>query len=311
MFTFVEMEQCRKSAPDAVPPSLLEQAITALASAIFITDRRGQIVWVNDAFSRLSGYSARDIVGCQPTILKSGKQDPQFYTELWQAILAGRIWQGEVVDQGKSGALYTADEIITPLINGDGVVTHFVAIQHDITQRKHDCERERHLAYHDLLTGLPNRADFLNKLQQAIPEARRKQHMLAVLFLDLDKFKPVNDIYGHTVGDQVLVAVAGRLQAAVRRSDIVARFGGDEFAILLSDLAEKKIATNLAHKLVDLLSSPFMLANQTILISASIGIALYPDDGALPETLMSNTDVAMYRAKNRGGNDYQFFQPLP
>lgn len=286
---------------------LLAQALAATANAIFITDDAGRIVWTNDAFNRLSGYSQEDTIGRTPAILQSGKQSHSFYTEMWQTILGGKIWQGEVIDQKKDGSLYTVDEIITPLFNDEGTITHFIAIQHDISQRKKESERDHHLAYHDVLTNLPNRTHFLGMQQQAISHAKRTQHMLATLFLDLDKFKPVNDKLGHHTGDQLLSAVAERLRSAVRQGDIVARFGGDEFAILLTDLPDREVATVLAQKLIDTLSRPFVLRGQKINIGASIGIAVYPDDGENPETLLMNADKAMYQAKCHGGSNYQLY----
>lgn len=295
------------SHPENSQQHLLAQALASTANAIFITDDAGRIVWTNDAFNQLSGYSQEDTIGCTPAILQSGKQSHTFYTQLWQTILEGKVWQGEVIDQRKDGTLYTVDEIITPLFNEEGAITHFIAIQHDITQRKKDSEREHHLAYHDVLTNLPNRTHFLGMQQQAISHAKRTQHMLATLFLDLDRFKPVNDTLGHHTGDQLLAAVAERLRAAVRQGDVVARFGGDEFAILLTDLPDTEVATALAHKLIDTLSRPFVLRGQKISIGASIGVAIYPNDGEDPETLLMNADKAMYQAKCHGGGNYQFY----
>ena len=288
---------------------LLAKALTSTATAIFITDARGQIVWANDAFHRLSGYSPEDIIGHTPAILQSGKQDDSFYAQLWQTILAGNVWQGEVIDQRKDGSLYTVEEIITPLLNEQGAITHFIAIQHDITLRKQESEHDRYLAYHDALTGLPNRALFISVQNNAISRAKRTQHALATLFLDLDNFKPVNDTHGHHIGDQLLVAVADRMRAAVRESDLVARFGGDEFGILLTDLVDRNVIASLARKLLDTLRMPFMLRGQKLQISASIGVAIYPADGEESETLLINADKAMYQAKLQGGNAYRLYNP--
>jgi diguanylate cyclase len=300
----------RASPRQTAQQSLLAKALTSTASAIFITDGAGQIVWINDAFSRLSGYDPEDAIGRTPAILQSGKQDYAFYSQLWETLLEGKVWQGEVVDQRKDGSLYTVDEIITPLFDEQGGITHFIAIQHDITRQKQDSERDHHLAYHDALTDLPNRAHFLDLQRQAISHAQRTQHMLATLFLDLDKFKPVNDDYGHHVGDLLLSAVAERLRAALRQSDTIARFGGDEFAILLTSLPDTDVAVGLARKLLDALARPFVLRGQKIEIRASIGIAVYPTDGEDPEVLLTNADKAMYHAKCRGGNNYQMYSAV-
>lgn len=294
----------------AVPePSLLAQALTTIANAIFITDADGKIIWVNDAFCRLSGYTQQDTVGRTPAMLSSGQLSQSVYADLWQTIRSGQVWQGEMIDQRKDGSTYTVEQVITPLRDTQGAVTHFIAIQHDITQRKQQSEREHHLAYHDVLTGLANRAAFHEIEQKAISQAKRTQRMLATLFVDLDGFKPVNDRLGHHTGDQLLAAVAERLRSAVRQTDTIARFGGDEFAILVTDLQDGNVAVALARKLIDALAQPFALRGQQIRITASVGIALYPADGNDTETLLINADKAMYQAKCRGGNHYQVYDP--
>jgi diguanylate cyclase len=311
MMSFIEKRTCSMPYADnpqkTAEPSLLAHALASTASAILITDRSGEIIWINDAFSRLTGYLPEDVIGRTPAVLQSGKQSYAFYSELWKTILEGNVWQGEVVDQRKDGSLYTVDEIITPLFDQQGGITHFIAIQHDITQQKKSSERDHHLAYHDALTDLPNRLHFLDLQQQAISYARRTQNMVATLFLDLDRFKPVNDMLGHHTGDLLLSAVAERLRSAVRQADVVARFGGDEFAVLLTNLPDADIAVGLAGKLLEVLARPFVLRGEKIEISASIGIALYPADGEDPDTLLMNADKAMYQAKCRGGNRYQLY----
>jgi diguanylate cyclase (GGDEF)-like protein/PAS domain S-box-containing protein len=300
----------RASPPQSAQQSLLAKALASTASAIFITDSAGRIVWINEAFSRLSGYGPEDAIGRTPAILQSGKQNHAFYSQLWETLLEGKVWQGEAIDQRKDGSLYTVDEIITPLFDEQGDITHFIAIQHDITRQKQDSAKEHHLAYHDALTDLPNRTHFLHLQRQAILHAQHTQHMLATLFLDLDRFKPVNDDFGHHVGDLLLSAVADRLRAVLRQSDAIARFGGDEFAILLTDLPDTEAAVALARKLLDAFGRPFMLRGQRIEISASIGIAIYPTDGEDPEVLLTNADKAMYHAKCRGGNNYQMYSAV-
>jgi diguanylate cyclase (GGDEF)-like protein len=228
---------------------------------------------------------------------------------MWQTIMAGQVWQGEIADQRKDGSPYTVEEVITPLFDEAGIVTHFLAIQHDVTHRRKESERDHYLAYHDVLTGLPNRAFFLDMQQKIISHAKRTQHMIATLFLDLDGFKPVNDNFGHDMGDQLLVAVAERLRAAVRQADTVARFGGDEFAVLITDIADVKIVALLARKLVDILSKPFVLRGHKFEVRASVGIAIYPSDGDSAQTLLAHADQAMYRAKYDGGNRFRFYGP--
>lgn len=296
--------------PTLTIPDLLEKALTVAANAAFITDRDGCIVWVNDAFCRASGYSAQESVGRTPSFLKSGRQDPAFYRALWQTILAGDMWRGEVVERRKDGSLYAVDQTITPIRDDTGSVTHFLAIQNDITERKRQTERDHYLAYHDDLTNLPNRALFMGVLQHAINHARQSGRSLALLFLDLDGFKPINDTLGHPIGDRLLIAVSERLSAAVRKSDTVARVGGDEFAIIQTDLQDAGIAASLADKLLQSLAQPFRVDGQRVRTTASIGIAVFPADGDKPEELLMKADKAMYGAKHRGRNQYTFYNPV-
>ena len=293
----------------AIQEALLAHALTATATAIFITDRTGTIVWTNDAFSRLCGYRREEMVGRTPAILKSGRQSNAFYARLWETMLGGKVWQGEIIDRRQDGSLYTADEIITPLFDEHGAITHFIAIQHDITERKQESEHDHQLAYQDFLTALPNRANFSCCHEQAVAQAKETQQLVGTLFLDLDKFKPVNDKLGHRAGDELLVAVARRMRAAVRQGDFVARVGGDEFAILLTELPGVDVARLLAQKLVDSIARPFLVQDKKVDISASIGIAIYPTDGEEPDALLAHADKAMYRAKCLGGNNYQFYTP--
>ena len=299
-----------KDSRSAIGNELLAKALATAADPIFITDNGGHIVWVNEAFSERSGFSAQEAIGQTPSFLKSGRHDASFYQDLWQTILAGHVWRGEVVERSKGGALYTAEEVITPLRDDKGTVSHFVAIQHDITMRKQETEREHFLAYHDALTGLYNRVLFLDLLQQAIARSRHSSLPLALLFLDLDNFKRINDSFGHETGDRLLIAVAERLVAAVRKStDAVARLSGDEFAILQTDLNDRQAALSLAHKLLESIAQPFVLEGRKVHTGISIGIAIYPTDGEAPDELLRNADKAMYLAKSRGRGICQFYDP--
>lgn len=264
---------------------------------------------MNDAFCRLSGYGRDEAIGRTPGLLKSGKQSPDFYRRLWQTILSGRTWQGELVERRRDGGLWTASQVITPLRDESGQVTHFVAIQHDVTASTREREEVQRLAYHDSLTGLPNRTSFLESLGRAIARAALEHRLLALLYLDLDHFKPVNDALGHAAGDELLIAVAERLRAAVRKTDSVARLGGDEFAVLLTDVDHPEMAGALAGKLVDRVGQPYMLNGQRVQVGASVGISVYPRDGAMADALLSHADVAMYAAKARGRQQYRFFDP--
>jgi diguanylate cyclase len=287
---------------------LLANALSSIADAVFITDRAGRIVWANEAFSRLSGYAANEILGASPARLKSGRQDAGFYRELWQTILAGSVWRGEVVERRNDGSLYTVDETITPLRDAAGNITHFIAVLRDITSRKNERDRDRFLAYHDNLTGLPNRALFLRLLEQALVHCARSGRRLAVLFVDLDHFKPVNDTLGHQLGDLLLETVAERLRASVRKSDVVARLSGDEFTVIQTDLVDSRPARALARTLVRALGRPYKLKGRDVQVGASVGTSIYPDDGTSPEELLQRADLAMYRAKEQGRNRYCFYE---
>ncbi|MBI3978687.1 MAG: EAL domain-containing protein [Chloroflexi bacterium] len=282
-------------------------SIASAANAIFITDRRGRIEWVNAAFTQLSGYSAAEAVGQTPRLLKSGAHDPLFYADIWQTILAGEIWRGEVVERRKNGSLYTVRQTITPLRDAHGAVSHFVAIHEDITAQKQAEERIRHLAHYDALTDLPNRVLFRDRLHQAIAQARRFERLVGVAFVDLDRFKTINDTLGHDVGDLLLKAVARRLTGCLRAGDTVARLAGDEFTLILPGLAEARDAGAVAQRILDSLAQPFRLGGYEAYTGASIGIALYPLDATDPDRLVTNADATMYRAKEQGGNCYQFF----
>ncbi|MBI3898216.1 MAG: sensor domain-containing diguanylate cyclase [Gammaproteobacteria bacterium] len=294
----------------SLPPELLANALTVIANPVFIADRRGYIVWVNDAFCRISGYSPDEIIGKSPRILKSGKQDAAFYRQLWETILAGNTWHGEVAQRRKDGSLFTVEEAISPLRDDTGAITHYVAIHHDVTRRKNEVERERYLAYHDTLTDLPNRAMFFDVLKQALAKSGRTANSLALLYVDVDNFKSINDTLGHHSGDRLLRAVADRLRAAVRKHDTVARLGGDEFAVLQTDLDHPEIADALAAKVLDTISQPFMIDGHTVHVSVSIGIAIHPGDGDSPPDLLGNADRAMYQAKNHGRNNYRRHCPM-
>jgi diguanylate cyclase (GGDEF)-like protein/PAS domain S-box-containing protein len=292
--------------PERAQP-LLARALEAAANAVFIADRDGRIVWVNDAFCRLSGYARDECIGRTPGLLKSGRQSADFYRALWETILAGRSWQGEVVERRRDGSLWTASQVITPLLDDSGAVSHFVAIQHDVTASTQAREAIERLAFHDSLTGLPNRVSFLEALGRALGRAAAERRMLALLYLDLDDFKPVNDALGHAAGDELLIAVAERLRGAVRKTDTVARLGGDEFAVLLTDVGHPEVAGALAAKLVDRIGQPYMLGGRRIAIGASIGIGLYPRDGGTIDELLSRADAAMYAAKSDGRRRYRFY----
>ncbi len=285
---------------------LLVKALEAATNAILITDRSGRIVWVNAALCHLSGYMRHELVGQTPHLLHSGHQSPAFYQDLWQTILAGQAWQGQLIERSKDGTCYTVSQVITPLFDDAGCVTHFVAIQHSLTMADQERAQMRKLAYHDGLTGLANRMLFLDLVRQAINHAERQGRMLGLMFLDLDQFKRVNDRFSHAIGDQLLVAVAERLGRSVRRTDVVARLSGDEFGILVTNLERTEVLESMANLLIASVDQPFMLDEHLVQTHISIGISLYPRDGPTAEVLLDRADAAMYKAKAVGGGAYRF-----
>ncbi len=291
---------------------LFEAALNSAANGILITNVDSTIEWANPAFTRMTGLSLPEAVGRTPSeILNSGKQEARFYHNMWQTILAGEVWSGELVNRRKDGSLYDEALTISPVTDVKGSIRHFVAIKQDISERKATQERVQHLAHHDQLTDLPNRVLLSDRLAQALAQVRRDRGTLAVMFLDLDKFKPVNDILGHDVGDLLLKQVALRLRAcAPRESDTVSRLGGDEFVILLSQIDKAVDAAVVARKVLAALSRPFTIGPHAIEISTSIGIAAYPQHGEDVSQLLKCADTAMYHAKNSGRNCYRFFRDL-
>lgn len=280
-------------------------AIASAEHAVFITDPDGRIEWVNDAYTRLTGYGASELIGTIPRFLKSGKSR----TAMRQAHRRkdfGKVWRHELVERRKDGRSFMVEQVFTPLRNDQGQITHFVAIHQDITVRKETEAKFVHLAHHDPLTDLPNRTMFYDRLKQALAQARRHGRSVGVIFLDLDRFKSVNDAFGHEIGDALLRTVADRLTHCVRATDTVARLCGDEFTMILQDLERGQDAGHVAQKILDALSQPFEFKGHTIVVHASLGIALYPFDATAPELLIAKADRGMYRAKEKGGNCYQF-----
>lgn len=286
---------------------LARQVIEASRDGIMVTDARGFILSVNPAFTRITGYSAEESIGNTPALLKSGKHDAAFYQTMWDAVYSEGSWAGEVWNRRKNGEIYPEWLTINVIRNHTGEVTKFAAILTDITDRKKSEEQIKNLAYYDVLTGLPNRRLFNDRLNVAIANAHRHNHLLAIVFIDLDQFKRINDTLGHTIGDRLLVDVAQRIQAQVREGDTVARMGGDEFTLLLQEIEDADAAVALVHRILSAIARPVAITNNTLYVTASVGISLYPHDGSNSETLIRNADTAMYRAKDNGRNSYQLY----
>lgn len=279
------------------------------SEGVMIVNEGGLIVSVNPAFSEITGYSAEEAIGSSSGLLKSHRHDAAFYAEMWRQLRGNNRWQGEIWNLRKNGELYLERLSINRIAAVDGFPVLYAGVFHDITEQRQADEQIRHLAFHDTLTNLPNRALFQDRLSHALTRASREGMRLSVIFIDLDGFKAVNDRLGHDVGDLLLQEVALRIQARLRRSmDTVARLGGDEFVVLMEDLAEAEHCASLAKEIIAAISQPLTLNGQVVQVGASLGIALFPKDGHDARELMKRADIAMYAAKAAGKGVYQFFQ---
>ncbi|MEC9313594.1 MAG: PAS domain S-box protein, partial [Pseudomonadota bacterium] len=252
---------------------------------IMITDRDGIIVDVNPAFNKITGYERQDVLGQNPAILNSGRQSPAFYEEMWRQLQQRGFWKGEVWNRNKNGEIYAEQLSISSLTDENGFIEFYVGIFSDITRSKEQQEQLSMMAHYDVLTSLPNRALFADRFSQAIMHSKRNQTLLAICFIDLDNFKPVNDNFGHETGDQLLVEVAKRLLESVRGEDTVSRLGGDEFALLLNDINSEKECMRTLDRILHKLEMPFVINGHSHYISASIGTTLYPRDDEDVDTL--------------------------
>ena len=280
-----------------------------ISEGVVITDAQTRILAVNQSFTRITGYAESEVLGQTPRVLHSGRHDQGFYAWLWASLIRSGEWHGEIWNRRKSGEVYPEWLTISAVPDQSGQTTHYVAVFSDISQLKRSEERLDFLAHHDALTGLPNRVLLQDRLAHAIRRARRDAGSFALLFVDLDGFKEVNDTLGHAVGDRVLVVVAQRLGERLRAADTLARQGGDEFLILLDGGTDATGAAAAADSCLSVLAEPILVDTHAIHVSASIGIALFPADGVEVETLLQSADLAMYRAKEHGRGHYQFHTP--
>lgn len=284
----------------------LSQAVfDTTAEAMMITDASQSVIAVNPAFTEVTGYTREQMIGQHPSVLSSGRHDAAFYKAMWQTLSTVGHWRGEVWNRRADGAIYVQRVTISVIRDEHGQITNYVGVFSDITREKEASEKLRHTASHDALTGLPNRALLHDRLDQAIAKSSRDDSGLALLFIDLDGFKPINDTHGHLIGDLLLQGVAERLRDCVRESDTVARLGGDEFVILSLNAETADDAVIIAQKILDTLSKPFTLNGVEARVGGSIGIALFPIDAKDSEQLLSAADQAMYAAKNAGRRCYR------
>jgi len=294
----------------AISDRHLRLAATAFActfEAIMITDANNVIESVNPAFTMMTGFNAHEVLGKTPSILASGRHDSQFYQAMQEQLVATGHWQGEVWNKRRNGEIFVEWLNINVVKNSAGEICNYVAVFSDITNRKAAEDRMRFLAHHDALTGLPNRTLLTDRLVRGIAHAKRNDKKLAVIFLDLNDFKKVNDTLGHHAGDQMLQIVAQRLTGCVRASDTVGRLGGDEFVVLIEEITCEGDVPLVAEKLVACLGQAMTIEGHVLQISTSIGISMYPDHGEHPEILLKNADMAMYQAKAKGSNRFHFF----
>jgi len=304
-FVFVRDISVRKHYENKL--ALAASVFNASSASILITDADNRIVSVNPAFTTITGYEPDEVMGRTPQILSSGKQSKAFYHDMWQSLKRDQHWHGELWNRRKDGQLYAEQLTINVIANRDGSVHRHVAIFSDITDKKHTEDLMWRQANYDTVTNLPNRRLFLDRLDQELKKCRRATLFLALLFIDLDHFKEINDTYGHDVGDQLLIEAARRLNACVRSSDTVARLGGDEFTVILAELTETSKVEMVADNILDILEQPFSINEVSMQISGSIGIALYPSDASDANELITKADNAMYAAKRRGRNCCCFY----
>ena len=287
---------------------LQRTAMESVANSICITNAKGQIEWANDAFSHLSGYQLQEIWGkTLSQLVNSHYHNNRFWDEFWETLKEKKVWRGEVINLDKRGQRYIVAQSVTPLLDTDNQVTHYIAIQEDITEKKAIEKHMEFVATHDILTGLANRSLLTDHINISLSQAKRHHEQIALLFLDLDRFKLINDTLGHEAGDELLQQVGERLNTNVRGGDLVARLGGDEFVIVLNYISSEKELCSIAEKIISLFIKPFSISGQQNYITTSMGICLYPLDGTDTQTLIKKADTAMYYAKDQGKNNFQFF----
>jgi len=278
----------------------------AASEGIMVTDASAKIVSVNPAFTTLTGYSSEEAIEQNARILKSGRHDAAFFGAMFQALQANRIWKGDVWSKRKDGSVFLERLSISAICDAAGEVTRYVGVFTDVTEQWEQEQRTRHLALHDSLTGLPNRSLLMERVAQLTAMSARDPRHIAIMFLDLDGFKLVNDTWGHEIGDQVLKTVSTRLAGLVRPSDTVARIGGDEFIILLDNPESRDNVATIASRVIDEISGPMPFDGKVAHVGTSIGIAFKSKDTASAEDLLKKADAAMYEAKAAGKNTYRF-----
>lgn len=304
----LEREQLRRELQCREAEQRLAASVFAHThDSVVITNAENRIIDVNEAFTRITGYSREEVLGKNPSILKSGRQSDVFYQSMWQSLHDHNHWNGEIWNRNKAGEVYAALTSISAVRDEQGSVHHYIGLSADITSlKKHEFDLER-IAHFDALTGVPNRLLLADRLTQAIARTKRANNRMSLCYLDLDGFKPVNDEFGHHVGDQLLIEVTERIKDCLRAGDTVARIGGDEFIILLLDLNETWECRVVLERMLKKISAPFTINQHPISVSASLGFTFYPDDSVDADTLIRHADQAMYSAKQSGKNRFHLF----
>ena len=292
---------------EPVSLKLMAKVFTNSGEAILISDAQNKIVAANAAFTKLTGYTAEEVLGKDPKILSSGKTPKEVYQRMWKSLSEQNAWEGELWDRSKSGEIYPKWLSISVIRDENGQITNYIGSFNNISERKASEEKFLRLAYHDALTNLPNRLNLHERLEQIINLSKQNHQKFALLLIDLDRFKSINDTLGHHIGDLLLIEVARRLTISARETDTVARLGGDEFVVVLTEIESPADAADVAHKVVQMLSAPYLISGNDLRTSPSIGICIYPDDACEIGMLLKSGDVAMYHAKAKGRGNYQFF----
>lgn len=289
----------------------LSRAMTMAGTPMFMIDRSSRIVWTNQSYAKTAGKSPEALQGTTPSSFSLLAENKDFQRRLWQSLFQGDTWVGEMRDFAQDGEQRYIQSVITPLPDARGNAAFFLVMQHDITAQREKMQQMWHVAHHDMLTGLANRTLFSNLLEHTVHQSKRNGEACAILFIDLDKFKPVNDTYGHHVGDALLKHAGQVLRENTREADVVARFGGDEFGVILTQIDTLESAEHIAGKIVDRLCTPVTLEGCDICFGGSIGIATFPDDAQCTDDLLKAADAAMYAAKEAGRNCYRAYSRIP